>query len=213
MLQRRAAHPAVVWRERSYSFEEIRGWASAYAARLASLGIRRGDRVAVFAETCPEVIAAFVGHLMSGVVHVPFNTRYKADEARHILETRARWRRWRSARKSARRGIREILGMKEVPACGTFSSGGCVRRRGALLFTFENLLFLFSPWRRRRHRHVIYTSGTTGKSKAWPCRIALRTTRRRSPACGGSRRRTRLVLAACCSSTSTALSSASPGCS
>ena len=60
--------------------------ASDYVAHLASLGIRRGDRVAVFAETCPELIAAFVGHLMSGVVHVPINTRYKADEARHILE-------------------------------------------------------------------------------------------------------------------------------
>ena len=57
-----------------------------YADTLGALGIRRGDRVAVFAETCPELIAAFIGHLMSGVIHVPINTRYKADEARHILE-------------------------------------------------------------------------------------------------------------------------------
>ncbi len=85
-LRTRAAHPAVVWAGCSYSFEEMRRWASGYAARLASLGIRRGDRVAVFAETCPEVIAAFVGHLGAGVIHVPINTRYKADEARHILE-------------------------------------------------------------------------------------------------------------------------------
>ena len=85
-LRRRAAHPAVVWNGRSYTFEEMRRWAGAYAARLESLGVRRGDRVAVFAETCPELVAAFVGHLMAGVIHVPINTRYKADEARHVLE-------------------------------------------------------------------------------------------------------------------------------
>jgi malonyl-CoA/methylmalonyl-CoA synthetase len=85
-LRSRAANPAVVWAGRSYSFEEIQLWASRYAARLASLGIRRGDRVAVFAETCPELITAFVGHLSAGVIHVPINTRYKAEEARHILE-------------------------------------------------------------------------------------------------------------------------------
>lgn len=85
-LRSRAAHPAVVWGGRSYSFEEMRRRASDYAAHLASLGVQRGDRVAVFAETCPEVIAAFVGHLEAGVIHVPINTRYKADEARHILE-------------------------------------------------------------------------------------------------------------------------------
>ncbi len=85
-LRRRAAHPAVVWNGRSFTFEEIRRLASLYADRLSALGVRRGDRVAVFAETCPELVAAFVGHLQSGVIHVPINTRYKADEARHILE-------------------------------------------------------------------------------------------------------------------------------
>ena len=53
---------------------------------LERSGVKRGDRVAVFAETCPEIVAALVGHLESGVIHVPINTRYKADEARHILE-------------------------------------------------------------------------------------------------------------------------------
>ncbi len=85
-LRSRAAHPAVVWGGRTYSFEEMRRWASRYVDRLTELGIRRGDRVAVFAETCPEIVAALVGHLTAGVIHVPINTRYKADEARHILE-------------------------------------------------------------------------------------------------------------------------------
>ncbi|MEO8584758.1 MAG: acyl-CoA synthetase [Acidobacteriota bacterium] len=85
-LRTRAAHPAVVWTGRSYSFEEIQRMSSQYLASLRALGVRRGDRVAAFAETCPEIVAALVGHLEAGVIHVPINTRYRAAEARHILE-------------------------------------------------------------------------------------------------------------------------------
>ncbi|HEX7546258.1 MAG TPA: acyl-CoA synthetase, partial [Gemmatimonadaceae bacterium] len=75
-----------VWGGRSYSFEEMLRWAGQYVAFLERTGVKRGDRVAIFAETCPELIAALVGHLSSGIIHVPINTRYKTDEARHILE-------------------------------------------------------------------------------------------------------------------------------
>ena len=85
-LRERTAHPAVVWGGRSYSFEEMLRWAGQYVAFLERTGVKRGDRVAIFAETCPELIAALVGHLSSGIIHVPINTRYKTDEARHILE-------------------------------------------------------------------------------------------------------------------------------
>jgi len=61
-------------------------WAGSYAAFLERAGVKRGDRVAVFAETCPEVVAAFVAHLGAGVIHVPINARYRAEEARHILD-------------------------------------------------------------------------------------------------------------------------------
>ncbi len=85
-LRTRAADPAVVWKGRSYTFEEMRQWAGEYVAFLERAGVQRGDRVAIFAETRPELIAVFIGHLASGVIHVPINTRYKAGEARHILE-------------------------------------------------------------------------------------------------------------------------------
>ncbi|HEX5854320.1 MAG TPA: AMP-binding protein, partial [Thermoanaerobaculia bacterium] len=82
----RPAHPAVVWNGRTFTFEEIHRRSSLYVDRLRALGVRAGDRVAVFAGTCPEVVAAFVAHLGAGVIHVPINSRYRAEEARHILE-------------------------------------------------------------------------------------------------------------------------------
>lgn len=59
--------------------------ARAHAARLARLGVVAGDRVAVMAETGPRLLAAVVAHLRLGVVHVPVNTRYRAEEVEYIV--------------------------------------------------------------------------------------------------------------------------------
>jgi malonyl-CoA/methylmalonyl-CoA synthetase len=176
-LRTRAAHPALVWGGRSYTFEEIDRWASDYVARLASLGIRPGDRVAVFAETCPELIAAFVGHLQSGVIHVPINTRYKADEARHILED--------SGAVAVLTGgegeecgevLREILGrgpehLKHVVALRKAFPAGQPAAVASPSPSSPSKNVLFSdPAHATAPRDsdaamLIYTSGTTGKSK------------------------------------------------
>ena len=163
-LSTRAAHPAVVWKGRSYTFEEMGGWASAYAAHLESLGIRRGDRVAVFAETCPKLIAAFIGHLQSGVIHVPINTRYKADEARHVLEDsgavavlvgdegeESREILEKILRKGRPHGLRETLTV--ASAFPSSPSKKSPSSSSSYPPSDEDVAML------------IYTSGTTGKSK------------------------------------------------
>jgi acyl-CoA synthetase (AMP-forming)/AMP-acid ligase II len=161
-LSSRAAHPAVVWGGRSYSFEEMRRWASAYAAHLESLGIRRGDRVAVFADTCPELIAAFIGHLTSGVIHVPINTRYKADETRHILEDSGAVAVLVGNEKEASSEVlEEILG-KGRP------HGLRETLTIAAAFPSSPSKQIFSsppPPSDESIAMLIYTSGTTGKSK------------------------------------------------
>ncbi len=155
--------PAVVWNGRSYSFEEIRRWASEYSATLASLGIRPGDRVAVFAETCPELVAAFVGHLSSGVIHVPINTRYKADEARHVLEDSGAAAVLTQEGEDCRQVLDEILRKQQPPK---------LREVLSIASAFpsspsENSLsssFSSTP-SDDDIAMLIYTSGTTGKSK------------------------------------------------
>jgi len=77
--------PALEFGGRSRSYRELDDLARRYAAGLANLGIGRGDRVAVFAENAPEVIAALLGHWLSGVIHVPVNPRYREEEAGHVL--------------------------------------------------------------------------------------------------------------------------------
>lgn len=76
----------------AYSFEgETLSWAEldlrarSYAAALANAGVRKGDRVALQLSTCLELVVALFGNYYLGAIHVPINTRYRAQEVGHIL--------------------------------------------------------------------------------------------------------------------------------
>ena len=56
---------------RSYPYRELREDALALARRLITLGIRKGDRVALIAETGPEFAAGFFGAVYAGAWPVP----------------------------------------------------------------------------------------------------------------------------------------------
>ena len=56
---------------RAYPFSEMREDALAMAARLADLGIKKGDRVALIAETSPEFAALFCACVYAGAWPVP----------------------------------------------------------------------------------------------------------------------------------------------
>jgi acyl-CoA synthetase (AMP-forming)/AMP-acid ligase II len=68
-----------------WSFAEVgRVMVRAVKASIA-LGIRPGDRVAIWAPNCPEWIFAALGIQGAGGVLVPLNTRFKAAEAGYVL--------------------------------------------------------------------------------------------------------------------------------
>ncbi|MFF8596457.1 FadD3 family acyl-CoA ligase [Streptomyces sp. NPDC015220] len=65
--------------------------AAAVTRSLLALGIRRGERVALWAPNGVRWITAALGVVCAGAALVPVNTRYKGDEARWVLErSRAR---------------------------------------------------------------------------------------------------------------------------
>lgn len=67
------------------SWRELDDRARRYANALARAGVGKGDRVAVYAETCLELIVCLFGNYYLGAIHVPINTRYRALEVGHIL--------------------------------------------------------------------------------------------------------------------------------
>ncbi|HEX2798748.1 MAG TPA: acyl-CoA synthetase, partial [Thermoanaerobaculia bacterium] len=166
---RNATRPAVVWNGRTFTFEEIKRRSSHYVDRLRAFGVQPGDRVAVFAETCPEIVAALVGHLGAGIIHVPINTRYRAEEARHILEDS---------------GAAAVLTRRTDECAGVLDQILADGRPATLLHVLHlDEVFPFLPFEASLSSFsssvdargdppagddvalLIYTSGTTGKSK------------------------------------------------
>ncbi|RQN36407.1 AMP-binding protein [Paraburkholderia tropica] len=80
--QRRAVH----FYGRTLSYGELDRLSDRCAALLASLGVQRGDRVAVFMPNCPQMHVAFYGILKLGAVHAPVSPLSKALELGYQLK-------------------------------------------------------------------------------------------------------------------------------
>jgi len=76
---------AVVDGDLRITFTELVDRVRRAAGALASIGIDKGDRVAIWAPNSAEWIVAAFGILTAGGILVPVNTRYKTQEADDII--------------------------------------------------------------------------------------------------------------------------------
>lgn len=77
--------------DREIGFPELRTAARDSARAFLAAGLEKGDRFAIWAPNVWEWIVAALGGQFAGGVLVPVNTRFKAAEARYVLErSRAR---------------------------------------------------------------------------------------------------------------------------
>jgi crotonobetaine/carnitine-CoA ligase len=89
LLEMRASElgdsPAIHVDGRSYSFRALRDVAACYASTLQAAGVGHGDRVAVMAENCFELLALWAGCAWSGAILVPINTASRGPQLEHVL--------------------------------------------------------------------------------------------------------------------------------
>ncbi len=57
-----------------------------FAAALQQLGVKKGDRVAIYTANCPQFIISYYGALKAGAIVVTFNPLYAAREVEHQLK-------------------------------------------------------------------------------------------------------------------------------
>ena len=67
------------YRVRKYTYKQVTRGARAFAARLASSGIRQSDKVVFWGENRPEWIASYWGCVIAGVIVVPIDYRASVD--------------------------------------------------------------------------------------------------------------------------------------
>lgn len=73
---RTAKRPALLWEgeaeeERQFTFAELQGEVNRFANTLNSLGVTRGDRVAIYMPMIPETVIALYGIYKAGAIAVP----------------------------------------------------------------------------------------------------------------------------------------------
>lgn len=82
-------HPdktALYWGETHYSFRRLADETAVAAAHFRNrLGVKPGDRVAVWLKNCPEFIPAVFGILRAGGVVIPINNFLKPAEVSYML--------------------------------------------------------------------------------------------------------------------------------
>ncbi|HEV2477647.1 MAG TPA: AMP-binding protein, partial [Candidatus Dormibacteraeota bacterium] len=80
--------PEVVLRsgDRSLTRDDLRAEAERVGGGLARLGVKPGDRIAIYAANSLDWVIAYVGILRAGACAVMLNPDYHAVEAEHILD-------------------------------------------------------------------------------------------------------------------------------
>lgn len=76
---------AIRFENRIITYQELDEEANRVAGGLASLGLGKGDRVAIMLPNIPEFVFSLFGIQKLGAVAVPFNTMYKGREISFIL--------------------------------------------------------------------------------------------------------------------------------
>ena len=85
-VQRWGDRVAVESGDRQWTFAELQAQAQRVSRALLSMGVRKGDRIAIWCPNIPEWIFAAVGLQTIGAVLVPLPNRLHAAEAADILE-------------------------------------------------------------------------------------------------------------------------------
>jgi len=79
-----AGRPAVTFRSLTLSYRELAGQVARVAAGLHAIGVRRGDRVAIFAEKRIETVVAMLAAAAAGAVFVPVNPLFKPRQLGYV---------------------------------------------------------------------------------------------------------------------------------
>lgn len=82
---RQPGKPAYLWYGRAISYAELDRASDAFAARLAQLGVKKGDPVALFMNNCPQYVMAHYGIQKLGAIVCPCGPLFKEHELAYQL--------------------------------------------------------------------------------------------------------------------------------
>ncbi|MBX3504867.1 MAG: malonyl-CoA synthase [Parvibaculum sp.] len=146
---------------REWSAERLLTGAARFASLFTSLGLVKGDRVALQVEKSPEALAVYLACLRGGFVFLPMNTAYRLDEVDYLVGNAEPA--LVICDPSMEEGISEIARRRATPHVMTLDADA----RGSLMEALSKLRNIVPPAQLAAHdlAAILYTSGTTGKPK------------------------------------------------
>lgn len=168
-------HPhktAVIFEGNTISYLQLHQKVNQVCCWLQSLGIEKGDRVAVMLNNCPEFLEVFLACSRMGALFVPINYRLAAPELEYTL-TNSRPRLFvfgeefydtvSSLELNRRRPLMLLAAIFENPMAGTILDyrGEAAAFEGQQPFLTD----LMAPAVPEEAHVIMYTSGTTGQPK------------------------------------------------
>ncbi len=79
------AKTALIFMDKKISYRDLDAMVEHFAAGLAALGVKKGDRIGALLPNCPQQVIAFLAANRLGAIHVPANVMYEGEELRHIF--------------------------------------------------------------------------------------------------------------------------------
>ncbi len=76
----------LIFGEKRLTWEKVNSRANAFVSSLKKLGIKQGDRVAIYAKNSHQWVEALFGMAKAGIVSVTINYRLTVSEANYIVE-------------------------------------------------------------------------------------------------------------------------------
>ena len=161
---------AVVDGTRSWTFARLGSTVSRVAGGLKQLGVKPGDRIAIWMPNCFEWVATFFAALRLGAVVVPVNTAFSVEEASYLVQQSGSTVLVAQSRHRDRNYLQESVDLRDSLPHSSLSLVivGCDSPGG--LHSWDELA-ASEPMEREVAADVtdptliLYTSGTTGKPK------------------------------------------------
>jgi long-chain acyl-CoA synthetase len=161
---RRPGHTALEFEDRATSYEALDRLTNRGASLLTGLGAGKGEVVALYQESGPELLTVYLGALKAGAVPNVINATLKPEEVfRVVVDSGARVLVTDPERWSSLAPVRHELGVEQVLVTADEGADGALSLDAALAAASERFETLdLDPG---SLANLLYTSGTTGQPK------------------------------------------------
>ncbi len=160
----RPRHTALLFEDRAFTYEELDRLTDRVASALTGLEAARGEVIAIFLDTSPELLVGYLGALKAGAVPNVVNAALQPEEVRHVVaDSGARVLITDPDRWASLGPVRGGLGVPHVLLTGGEPGDGAYSFDTVLAAASDRIATVdLNPGALAT---LLYTSGTTGHPK------------------------------------------------